>query len=97
MKKTIRIELLPMKKVDFLKGQKVHDGTTQDDYSFVSIKIGSKKQDMTLIGAKYSDITDSELTAIIFQGITEALYNKSKPEEKVVVDGKEVELKQAIQ
>ena len=97
MKKTIKIELLPMAKVEFLKGQKVPDGTTPDDFSFVSIKIGSKKPDMTLIGAKFENISEDELTAVIFQGITEALYKKHHDDDKVIVDGKEVELTKSIQ
>lgn len=96
MKKTIKLELLPMKKVPFLKGQKVPDGTTVDDYTFVSIKIGSKP-DMTLIGAKFEPISDNELTALVFQSVTEALYRKHHDEDKVIVDGQEKELTQVLQ
>ena len=96
MKKTIKLELLPMKKVPFLKVQKVPEGTTMDDYTFVSIKIGSKP-DMTLIGARFEPISDNELTALVFQSITEALYRKHHDEDKVIVDGKEQELKHYIQ
>ena len=85
-----------MKKVPFLKGQKVPEGTTMDDYTFVSIKIGSKP-DMTLIGARFEPISDNELTALVFQSITEALYRKHHDEDKVIVDGKEQELKHYIQ
>lgn len=96
MKKNIKLEILPMKKVPFLKGQSVPEGTTPDDFSFVSIKIGNKP-DMTLIGAKYEDISNDELTALVFQSITEALYRKHHDEDKVIVNGEEKELKQTIQ
>lgn len=96
MKKNIKLEILPMAKVPFLKGQKVPEGTTKDDYTFVSIKIGSKP-DMTLIGAKFEPISDDELTALVFQSITEALYRKHHDEDKVIVDGKERELSKVIQ
>ena len=96
MKKTIKLEIQPMKKVPFLKGQKVPEGTTIDDYTFVSIKIGSKP-DMTLIGAKFEDISNDELTALVFQSITEALYRKHHDEDKVIVNGEEKELSQTIQ
>lgn len=97
MKKTIKIEVLPLSKVGFLKDVKIPDGTTKDDFSFVSIQMGNKK-DMTLVGAKYDKISDDELTAIVFKGITECLYDKCHVEDNtVVVDGKEVELKQVIQ
>ena len=96
MKKTIKLEIQPMTKVAFLKDQKVPDGTTPDDFTFVSIKIGNKP-DMTLIGAKFEQISDDELTALVFQSITEALYRKHHDEDKVVVNGEEKELKQMIQ
>jgi hypothetical protein len=97
MKKTIKLELLPLEKVDFLKDVNIPEGTTRDDFTFVSIQIGTKK-DMTLIGAKYDNISNDELTALVFQSITESLYNKCHPEtQKTVVDGKEVELTQEIQ
>ena len=97
MKKTIKLEVLPLAKVGFLNDVKIPEGTTKDDFSFVSIQMG-KKKDMTLVGAKYSDISADELTALVFQAITEALYNKSHEETNtVLVDGKEVELKQVVQ
>lgn len=96
MKKNIKLEIQPMKKVSFLKDQKVPEGTTPDDYTFVSIKIGNKP-DMTLIGAKFEDISNDELTALVFQSITEALYRKHHDDDKVIVNGEEKELKHTIQ
>lgn len=97
MKKTVKIEVLPLEKVSFLKDVKIPEGTTKDDFSFVSIQMG-KKKDMTLVGARFDKISEDELTAIVFKGITECLYDKAHPQDnKVVVDGKEVELKQVVQ
>lgn len=96
MKKTIKIELLPMTKVAFLKEQQVPEGTTQDDYSYISIKVGTKTIEQALIGAKWAKLSDQELIAIVFQGITESLYNHSKEDNTVVIEGQEVELTQRV-
>ena len=97
MKKNIELEIKPLSKVPFLENQKLPKGVKKNDLTFASVKIDDKKPEMVLIGASCKELSDSCLTAVLFQGITEALYKANHQEDKkVVVNGKKVELTQSI-